>query len=233
MTEPRSTASRREFLKTTGLVAATSALAQTAVPLVHAGESNTIQVALVGCGGRGTGAAANALSVKNGPIKLVAMADVFDPKLKNSYHQLHKEFCCDTELDVPEDRKFIGFDAYKQGDGLPQAGRRGHPRHAAGLPLGALHLRDREGPERLHGEAGHGRRPHHPQDAGPGREVAAEEPQGRRRPDVPPLQGPRRSCFDRIKDGEIGDIIAAAGLSPDRPGRLDARAGPSPTTSAS
>ena len=50
----------------------------TVIPAVHAAEDNTIQVALVGCGGRGTGAAANALSVKNGPIKLVAMADVFE-----------------------------------------------------------------------------------------------------------------------------------------------------------
>ena len=47
------------------------------VPHVHAAEDNTIRVALIGCGGRGTGAAANALSTKSGPIKLVAMADVF------------------------------------------------------------------------------------------------------------------------------------------------------------
>ena len=71
----QSTASRREFLKNTGRVAAASALAGIALPHVHAGENNTIQVALIGCGGRGTGAAANALSVNNGPIKLVAMAE--------------------------------------------------------------------------------------------------------------------------------------------------------------
>ena len=77
----RSGTSRREFLKNTGRIAAASALAGAAVPHVHAAENNTIQVALIGCGGRGTGAAANALSVKNGPIKLVAMADVFERKL--------------------------------------------------------------------------------------------------------------------------------------------------------
>src|SRR5271166_3970562 len=114
MTDPKSSPSRREFLKTTGLVAAAAALSQTAVPLVHAGESNLIQVALVGCGGRGTGAAANALATKSGPIKLVAMADVFDTKLKSSYHNLHKEYCCDEELAVDEDKKFIGFDAYRK-----------------------------------------------------------------------------------------------------------------------
>ena len=85
MTEPQTNASRRDFLKTSGAVAAASALASVAAPLVHAGEDNTIQVALVGCGGRGTGAAANALSTKSGPIKLVAMADVFEDRLDSSY----------------------------------------------------------------------------------------------------------------------------------------------------
>ncbi len=77
MTDPRTTPSRRDFLKTTGALATVSALSQTAIPLVHAGESHLIQVALVGCGGRGTGAAANALATTSGPITLVAMADVF------------------------------------------------------------------------------------------------------------------------------------------------------------
>src|SRR5689334_6490965 len=70
--------SRREFLKGTGRIAAVSALAGTAIPHVHASENNTIQIALIGCGGRGTGAAQNALSVNNGPVKLVAMGDVFE-----------------------------------------------------------------------------------------------------------------------------------------------------------
>jgi hypothetical protein len=76
--------SRRDALKTAGGIAVASALAG-AAPLVHAGEDNTIRVALVGCGGRGTGAAINALSVKNGSIKLVAMADVFKDRLDGSY----------------------------------------------------------------------------------------------------------------------------------------------------
>ena len=114
MTDPRSSPSRREFLKATGLVAAASAVSEAAVPLVHAGESHLIQVALVGCGGRGTGAAANALATKSGPIKLVAMADVFDHKLKSSYDELHKEYCCCEELTVDEDKKFLGFDAYRK-----------------------------------------------------------------------------------------------------------------------
>jgi predicted dehydrogenase len=111
MTEPNPGTSRREFLKTTGQVAAVSALANVAIPAVHAAESNTIQVALVGCGGRGTGAGANALATKQGPIKLVAMADVFKDKLDHSYEEFKS---WGDKVDVPEDRKFIGFDGYQK-----------------------------------------------------------------------------------------------------------------------
>lgn len=104
--------SRRDFLRTTGAVAAASALSGVTLPHVHAAQDSTVQIALVGCGGRGTGAASNALSVQNGPIKLVAMADVFDNRLKSSHNNLAKQF--DKQVEVPDDRKFIGFDAYKQ-----------------------------------------------------------------------------------------------------------------------
>ena len=114
MNEPTpNTTSRRQFLANTGRLAAASALAGTALPFVHAAENNTIQVALIGCGGRGTGAASNALATKSGPIKLVAMADAFEDRLRSSYEGLkggeHKE-----QVEVPEDHKFIGLDAYKQ-----------------------------------------------------------------------------------------------------------------------
>src|SRR5207248_581605 len=107
-----SSTSRRDFLRTTGQVAATSALAGVAIPSVHAGEDNTIQVALVGCGGRGTGAAANALATQSGPIKLVAMADVFQDKLDRSVDALKRE--PSEKVDLGGDRKFIGFDAYRK-----------------------------------------------------------------------------------------------------------------------
>lgn len=106
------TSSRRQFLRGAGHAVAASTLAGVALPQVHAGESNTIKVALVGCGGRGTGAAENALSVPNEPIKLVAMADVFDERLRRSYSQLSRRF--EKKLDVPEDRRFVGFDAYRK-----------------------------------------------------------------------------------------------------------------------
>ena len=103
--------SRREFLKDTGRIAGASALVGAAMPHVYAAENNTIQVALIGCGGRGTGAAANALSVKSGPVKLVAMADVFEDRLARSHKSLSK-FA--DRFDVPKDRQFIGFDGYKK-----------------------------------------------------------------------------------------------------------------------
>src|SRR5439155_22308565 len=102
---PTNLTSRREFIKSTGRIAAVSALAGAAIPHVHPAENNTIQVALIGCGGRGGGAADNALSVKNGPTKLVAMADVFDHRLKSSYDALkphHPEL-----VGGPENRKAI------------------------------------------------------------------------------------------------------------------------------
>ncbi len=112
MSQPLPDSSRREFLKNTGRIAAASTLVAGAIPRVHAAENNTIQVALVGCGGRGTGAASNALSVPNGEIKLVALADVFDHRLTGSYEALKKNF--PSQVEVPEDRRFISFDGYKQ-----------------------------------------------------------------------------------------------------------------------
>ncbi len=104
--------SRREFLKNTGRIAAATTLAGLVVPRVYAAEDSTLQVALIGCGGRGTGAAADAMSVKQGPVKLVAMADVFEDRLRGSYDQLKGQFA--NQVDVPKDRQFVGFDGYKQ-----------------------------------------------------------------------------------------------------------------------
>ncbi|MHC4704480.1 MAG: Gfo/Idh/MocA family protein, partial [Planctomycetota bacterium] len=104
--------SRREFLKNTGRIAATSALAAGLGSSVHAAGSSEIKIALIGCGGRGTGAASNALSVEGGPIKLVAMADVFEDKLTRSYDRLKQKH--GDKVQVTENRKFLGFDGYKK-----------------------------------------------------------------------------------------------------------------------
>jgi predicted dehydrogenase len=104
--------SRRQLIKTSGAVAAASALAGVVVPHVHAAESNTISLALVGCGGRGTGAAENALSTTGGPVRLVAMADVFADKLAFSQKSLAERFS--QQMDVSKDRQFVSFNGYKQ-----------------------------------------------------------------------------------------------------------------------
>src|ERR1051325_6353443 len=106
----KSSISRRDFTKAAGLAAAATTLGALNVPFVHAADSSTIQIALVGCGGRGTGAAGNALSSTVGPTKVVAMADVFQQRLDLSHKSLEKY---KDQLDVPNDRKFIGFDGYK------------------------------------------------------------------------------------------------------------------------
>ena len=112
---------RRTFLSRTG--AAATALGSVLARTAHAAGDDTIKVALVGCGSRGTGAATQALKTK-GPMKLWAMADLFGDRLETSLANLTKgqEADYDREahggfagrIDVPPERRFVGFDAYKQ-----------------------------------------------------------------------------------------------------------------------
>ncbi len=102
--------SRRRFLRTSGGLAAASALSR-AFPC-HAGESSAIRLALVGCGGRGTGAVADAFSTTGGPVELYAMADIFEGRLATSFKQLSSAF--PEKVKAPPERRFVGFDAYKK-----------------------------------------------------------------------------------------------------------------------
>lgn len=104
--------SRRQFLAHGAGVVAGSVLAGLALPRIYAAEDNTIRLALVGCGGRGSGAVGDALSSSTGPTRLVAMADVFEDRLTGSYKALSERF--GQRIDVPPDRRFIGFDAYRK-----------------------------------------------------------------------------------------------------------------------
>jgi predicted dehydrogenase len=104
--------SRREFLKLAGSATAASALAGVAIPRCHAEGDSTIKLALVGCGGRGTGAVADAFSTTGGPVKLHAMADLFEPRLEGSLKRLSEGFA--DKVDVPPERRFVGFDAYQK-----------------------------------------------------------------------------------------------------------------------
>jgi myo-inositol 2-dehydrogenase / D-chiro-inositol 1-dehydrogenase len=98
--------SRRSFIKTTTTLAAAASLS----PGVFASNDETLKVALIGCGGRGTGACSQALSTA-GPLKLIAMGDVFKDRLDNSYNELKTNH--GERVDVPEENKFLGFDAYQ------------------------------------------------------------------------------------------------------------------------
>src|SRR3954469_13437522 len=97
----QSHSSRRDFLRTSGVALSAGALAGATIPAVHAAQDSTVQIALVGCGGRGTGAAQNALGGQNGPIQLVAMADVFEDRLKTSHKALQDKF--EGQVEVPND----------------------------------------------------------------------------------------------------------------------------------
>ena len=111
--------SRRDFVKGTSLLAG----GILAAPLLSranffAGADDTIKIAVVGCGGRGTGAAMQALSSKQN-VKIVAMADAFKDNLDNCHKSLTEEINNSIgelakRLDVPEERRFTGFDAYQK-----------------------------------------------------------------------------------------------------------------------
>lgn len=102
---------RRDFLKTSGTVAAGAVVAGALARPGYTAESNTIKVALVGCGGRGGGAAAQALSTK-GPTKLVALADVFEHRLTGTLNGLKQGHA--SQVDVPRERQFLGLDGYRK-----------------------------------------------------------------------------------------------------------------------
>ena len=112
---------RRDFLKTaisaggaaalgaggvTGSATA-AATAATAAAGYHVAGSDVLRVGLVGCGGRGTGAAAQAL---HAGARLVAMADLFEDRLRGSLASLQKQSELASKLDVPPERQFVGFD---------------------------------------------------------------------------------------------------------------------------
>lgn len=110
--------SRRKFVQQSSLIAG----GLIAAPFLgnanfFSGAAGTIKVALVGCGGRGTGAAIQALSTKQN-VQLVAMADAFKDRLDSCYNaitgNLAESGIDKNKVNVPEERKFTGFDAYEK-----------------------------------------------------------------------------------------------------------------------
>lgn len=105
---------RREFLKQAGVAAAGLSALGGSLPRAFAAGDDTLKVGLIGCGGRGTGAAVQALSTK-GNVKLVAMGDTFADKLQSSLQNIQKEFSGRPErVDVPKEQQFVGFDAFEK-----------------------------------------------------------------------------------------------------------------------
>ena len=102
--------SRRDFLKTT--TAATLGLSLgPMIPGAYAAGTDAIRIGLIGCGGRGTGAVLNAFEGAQG-VTLIAMGDAFPDRLDASLAQISKEHA--AQIDVPKERQFTGFDAYKR-----------------------------------------------------------------------------------------------------------------------
>ena len=100
---------RRTFLQNSAAVAATSLIASNA----HAQGNDELKVGLIGCGGRGTGAASQALRADRN-VKLWAMADAFDDKLQQSLTVLQGDRDIAGKIDVPAARRHVGFDGYRQ-----------------------------------------------------------------------------------------------------------------------
>jgi myo-inositol 2-dehydrogenase / D-chiro-inositol 1-dehydrogenase len=114
MNEPnkaKADVTRRTFLKTTTTAVGGALISSLSVErAAFAAGDDTVKVSLIGCGGRGSGAAQQALST-TGSVKLVAMADAFKDRLEGSLKNLNEKH--KDKIDVIEDRKFTGFDAYK------------------------------------------------------------------------------------------------------------------------
>lgn len=106
------TLTRRRFLRNSGSVLGASAIAALDMErFAHAAGSDILRLGLIGCGGRGLGAAAQIL--KTGPgIQLVAMGDVFEDRMKSALTNLQS--LPEKQTDVIPDRQFIGFDAYRK-----------------------------------------------------------------------------------------------------------------------
>ena len=104
--------SRRKFIRNSSLLVAGGAVAGqlSFARSAHAFGSDEIRLGLIGCGGRGTGATVQAMNTE-GKTRLVAMGDVFGDRMQQSVRTIKSHH--EEKVDVPEDRQFVGLDAYK------------------------------------------------------------------------------------------------------------------------
>ena len=108
----KSYTSRRQFLQTSAAAGAGVVLGGSIARMAHAAGGETLRVGLVGCGGRGRGAAVQALTADPG-AKLVALADAFEDHVETSVEIFKKNAVADR-VDVDADHRFAGFDAYQK-----------------------------------------------------------------------------------------------------------------------
>jgi myo-inositol 2-dehydrogenase/D-chiro-inositol 1-dehydrogenase len=106
---------RRDFITTSG---AALGAAVAASPILRAQDANTeFRVGVVGCGGRGSGAADQNLSVTGPNVKLVAIADMSQGRIKGAVNDLKNKH--GIKVDVPDERQFVGFDGYEKIMAMP------------------------------------------------------------------------------------------------------------------
>jgi hypothetical protein len=195
---------------------------------VHVAGSDEIPAALVGCGGRGGSAVIDAFDARGGRVKLTAMADVFPERIAAVKRSLQERF--QDRMDVPDDRTFIGFDAYRRAiDALPAGGiaifatppafRAAHFAHAIAKGVHVF----MEKPVSIDGPST--------------RRILALAAQA----DAKRLKvavglmcrhcDRRRELLDRLRDGAAGDLITFRGYRSHTPGHnLDLAPGPEGTS---
>jgi predicted dehydrogenase len=111
---PASATSRRTFLRNSSLLVAGGAIAASAVQVARGANvygSDLIKIGLVGCGGRGTGAAVQALNTSGGALKVTALADAFADRLQVAYRAIKGQH--EDKIDVPKEKQFVGLNAFK------------------------------------------------------------------------------------------------------------------------
>ncbi len=209
-TQPASATSRRDFLKSsTTAVAGTATLAaslSTLAPAVYAQGSDLLKVGLVGCGGRGSGAASNALH-GDANCELVAMADAFPDAIEGSLRNLKNDASINGRIKVKDDMKFTGLEAYKKVidscDVVLLASPPGfRPVHLRAAVEAGKHIFTEK-----------------PMATDPdGARHVFETVEMSKQKKIAVVAGfcwrydyPRRELFKRIHDGEIGDVRAAYG----------------------
>ena len=210
---PHNDCTRRTFVRaagtTVGVMAVSgcqtgkkdnSTLASGSASLAHTDGDDKIRVGLIGCGGRGSGAAGQALKADPGVV-LYAMGDVFSDRLESSRGHLTNTY--GDRVDVPQERRFIGFDAYKQVMNsnvdvvILTTPPHFRPEHFKAAVAAGKHI-FMEKPMAIDG---------------PGVRSILEDAKIAREKKLNVMGGfcwrynlPNRACYERIHDGAIGDI---------------------------